>query len=77
MSAAIGGGSRRLSCRTLASCASMRKSNASCPARDARRIAQHGAERRAAAECLVRPDERARRRETRRTRRRCRETRGG
>ena len=35
MNAFSGGGSRRVNCSTLAGCASIRKSNASCPAREA------------------------------------------
>ena len=38
MKAASGGGSRRLSCSTLAGCASMRKSRLNCPDRDASKL---------------------------------------
>ena len=62
MSAAIGGGSRRLSCSTFACCASMRKSKRELPVRatPADCAARRGTSRRRRA--LRRPDGRATRR---------------
>ena len=53
MSAAIGGGSRRLSCSTLAGCASIRKSNASWPSRDASRLRSTARKRGAVGERFI------------------------